>query len=447
MIWRRRRHDWGREHRRPIRAFVVAVAAIGVIASACTPAGPDEFYAASATLSVGQPGDLIRFRESTFSLDPMTGNQVGGVHSWQVIYRSTTSMGAPVDVSGTVLVPTKPWRGKGPRPVVGYGVGTRGVGDHCAPSKTLATGWDYEGSIVLRALQEGWAVVVTDMIGLGTDGMHTYGVGRDQGQALLDVVRAALALDAAELNADAPVGLMGYSQGGGTVAWAASLAADYAPELNLVGTAAGGVPSDLGAVARRANGGLFFGLLMMAAVGYDAAYPELDLQGYLNSHGEEFLAQADELCIVDPLGFQLFARAAFTWIGGYVAGKNPLDSPAWQRRLEQNKLDAHVPETPVLLQHAVHDQIMPERTARELRDAWCEAGASVDYVAHQLAEHALGILFSLKPAFEFLDARFKGRTPADELPDERLSPSGDRPASAGPRDTVSPEIDERSADE
>jgi hypothetical protein len=59
----------------------------------------------------------------------------------------------------------------------------------------------------------------------------------------------------------------------------------YAPELPVLGAAAGGVPADLAAVQQGLDGGLGFAFLMMASVGLDTAYPELNLNSYLNAAG------------------------------------------------------------------------------------------------------------------------------------------------------------------
>ena len=50
--------------------------------------------------------------------------------------------------------PTAAWTGTGSRPLVSYAVGTRGVGDDCAPSYTLSQGADYEGSFVKALLDK-----------------------------------------------------------------------------------------------------------------------------------------------------------------------------------------------------------------------------------------------------------------------------------------------------
>src|SRR5690606_21283315 len=118
----------------------------------------------------GNPGDVIRNRASVFTLDPITRSPASGVTAQQVLYRSTSATGAANAVSGTVLVPTAPWRGGGTRPLVAYAPGTRGVGDVCAPSYVMTQGTDYEGLFVAGLLARGWAVAVTDYEGLGTPG-------------------------------------------------------------------------------------------------------------------------------------------------------------------------------------------------------------------------------------------------------------------------------------
>lgn len=69
---------------------------------------------------------------------------------------------------------------------------------------------------------------------------------------------------------------MGYFQGGQASSRAAELQGSYAPELQVKGTATGGVPGDLLEVADFNNGSHGSGLIFMAAAGQDAAFPELD---------------------------------------------------------------------------------------------------------------------------------------------------------------------------
>jgi dienelactone hydrolase len=306
-----------------------------------------------------------------------------------------------------VLVPTKAWTGQGKRPIVSYAVGTRGLGDACAPSYTLTQGMDYEMFFVADALSRGWAVAVTDMEGLGTPGQHTYEVGRSQGKAVLNMARAAQRLPDAGLGTS-PIGLWGYSQGGTSSGWAAELAASYAPELDIKGAFAGGVPADLLAVAKGLDGSPFVGLMFMAAVGYDAAYPELDLEKYLNDNGRELLRKAEHLCLVSVDGIGTLAGTLFKKISDYTTS-DPLDTPQWQQRLAANKLGSTAPSVPVLQTQAVYDEIIPFAQADTLHKAWCAKGANLTWKTYTFAEHATGMLWSEPDAMAFLGDRFAGK--------------------------------------
>ncbi|NEA22818.1 lipase family protein [Actinomadura bangladeshensis] len=371
------------------------------------PPGQDPFYTPPSPLPAGAPGDVIRSRPAVFSMDPLGHSPYEGVKSWQVLYRSETAQGAPTAVSGMVLVPTKAWTGQGKRPLVSYAVGTRGLGDSCAPSYTLTQGMDYEMFFVADALSRGWAVAVTDMEGLGTPGQHTYEVGRSQGKAVLNMARAAQRLPDAGLGG-APVGLWGYSQGGTSSGWAAELAKSYAPDLDLKGAFAGGVPADLLAVAKGLDGSPFVGLMFMAAVGYDTAYPELDLEKYLNDNGRDLLAKAENLCLVSVDGIGTLAGTLFKKISDYTTS-DPLATPEWQQRLNANKLGSTAPSVPVLQTQAVYDEIIPFAQADTLHKAWCAKGANVTWKTYTFAEHATGMLWSEPDAMAFLTDRFAGK--------------------------------------
>jgi hypothetical protein len=402
------------------RGVSVVVVLTTALLGGCVPPPDGGFSQPPADLGGARPGDVIRARPWSFTQDALNKVPAGNVRVEQVLYRSTDALGAPMAVTGTVLVPTTSWTGPGPRPLVSYAVGTRGIGDDCAPSKTLAQGIDYEGGLIVKLLGQGWAVAVSDMEGLGTPGDHTYGVGRSQGRAVLDMARAAIRLPGSGLGPDTPVGIMGYSQGGGSAGWAAQLAPTYAPELKLVGVAAGGVPADLLAVAANADGGPFVALVLIAALGLDAAYPELNLESYVNARGQGLIDAGRRFCIVSIDGLSTFLGVAGSPTDAFVRSVNPMTTPAWQARLNQNRLGSVTPTVPVLMQHGLLDQIIPFGQAEQLRNTWCAAGANVTWRVSPLAEHALGALVHADPAMAFLNDRFRGRSVkgncADPLP-------------------------------
>ena len=96
-------------------------------------------------------------------------------------------------------------------------------------------------------LERGYVVVAPDYPGLGTAGPHAYLVGEAAARAVLDSVRAAIALPTGAGNRFA---VWGHSQGGHAAIFTGLAARRYAPELQLVGVAAAAPATDLGTLLR-----------------------------------------------------------------------------------------------------------------------------------------------------------------------------------------------------
>ena len=103
-------------------------------------------------------------------------------------------------------------------PVIGWGHGTVGVADACAPSATEnLSGYD----IYLNSwLAAGFAIVAPDYEGLGTEGGHPYLHLDSEGRSINYAVAAATEAFP-ELSTN--YALLGHSQGGHAVLGAASL--------------------------------------------------------------------------------------------------------------------------------------------------------------------------------------------------------------------------------
>ena len=279
------------------------------------------------------------------------------------------------------------------------------MGQDCAPSFSLTQGTDYEASSITAALQKGYAVAVTDYQGMGTPGPHSYMVGTTMGHSVLDMARAAQRLPGSGLSVSTPVGIWGYSEGGSAALWAAEQAATYAPELNLKGVAAGGVPGDLLQVASMLDGSAFLSLELMTAVGYDKAYPELNLNSYLNQSGKDLLTTAKKACLVSVDGFGQIAGTAYKHVGDFTTS-DPLANATWKARLNANKLGSGQPTVPVFQYHAVSDNMVQFAQAKALRDTYCAKGVNETWLELPNAEHALAMVQGQGPALDFLSARF-----------------------------------------
>ncbi|MDS0138819.1 lipase [Amycolatopsis sp. CM201R] len=376
--------------------------ALGV-AAASAPAGAapllpgpfdDSFYTPPSPLPAGKPGDVIRWRPTVPLLNALNAD------AWQVMYLSTNALGNRNAVTGTILVP----KGVDPAkaPIVGYAVGTQGPAFKCTASKAMERGTLYDQPAINDSLSSGYAVAVTDYEGYSPTTVPTYITGQSMGPAVIDSVRAAQDLPSARLSKSAKVIFQGYSQGGGGSMWAGERQPAYAPELNVVGVVAGGVPADLTEVAKGLDGYLGFGFLAFAAVGLDAAYPDLRLDSFLNETGRQQLGDAKKnACVAE-----LLLNYSFKKISDYTTS-NPLDTPVWQARLAQNKLGAHPPRVPVFQYHASVDEIVNTPQAETLHRAYCAAGVREQWTTY-LADHATGILAGNADAHQWIVKRFNG---------------------------------------
>ncbi|KQS69249.1 lipase family protein [Modestobacter sp. Leaf380] len=365
-------------------------------------AAADPFYDPPA--ATGAPGTVLRTRPAAV---PLAG--VLPFRATTVLYTSTTVDGTPQVVSGTVFTPTL-----APSSTAGtlltLAPGTQGLGPQCAPSRQFVAGTEYEAAPVAAALARGFSVAVTDYDGYLTGGSPTYTTGPAMAHAVLDLARAASAVPGARTTDSSPVLLQGYSQGGGGAAWAASLAAEYAPDLALRGVAVGGVPADLQSVSEGLDGGpnAYFGLL--GIVGLDAAYPDaVRLDERLDPRGRQVVAGLRSECVGGPtmLATAGTSLSDYTTDGSGVA--ELLQEPAIAAVLAENRLaDRPAPTVPTYQSHAAFDQVVALGQAQQLHDTWCAAGVTtrLDLLP---AEHVTGGVQSVVPFGLWLSAVAAGR--------------------------------------
>lgn len=386
----------------------IAASAVVVVAPPSANAVVDEpprpaFYEAPATLPAAN-GALIRSEKMTFLLDPLDATSLVR-NATRVLYKSTNRAGEPIAVSGTVLVPTAPWVGLGTRPVIAYAAGTQGLADRCAPSRQFSEGVEYEGLVMEGLLQRGYAIAMTDYEGLGTEGVHTYMDRVSQGRAVLDAVRAAQQLTDTGLTSTSPVGIQGYSQGGGGAASAVELASTYAPELKLLGAVVGAVPADLVKVATNLDGSLYSSFAFFALRGLAASY-DIDLTPYLNAQGLEAMTAVEQDCVFDLLD-NAFVRSETLSIDGQPLSALMTRAP-FASVIEAQRIGTIKPTVPVLVSHSVLDDVIPYAAGKAMARSWCSKGANVRLSTNVAPLHVGGIVPHAAEAQLFWEARFAG---------------------------------------
>lgn len=383
---------------------LLGTAALPVAPASSDAAAPDFYTPPSVVGTV--PGQVLKEEPTTVRAEP-TGLLGVPVTAHRMMYASTTRTGAPVAVTGVVITPTAPWTGKGQRPVVGYAIGTQGLGDQCAPSKQLALGTEYESPFLELMLAKGWALAVTDYPGLGTPGDHPYVQRVDLGHAVLDSVRAARNLRVGGVSRTAPVVISGYSEGGTAAAGALELQPTYAPDVKPVAGFVGAAAADFNVLAQHLEGNLQAFLLGYTTIGIRQSWPDVDVDGQLSSYGKQRFAELDRTCIADAiLTQQYFPTRQMT-----RTGKSVLEltrTPAFAATLRAMKLGTLPPAVPVMVGHSVLDEVLPYSQGLQLARDWCARGAKVRFVPTLVPEHIGGAVGLYPQAVAFLDEQLNG---------------------------------------
>ncbi|QLY33052.1 hypothetical protein H0264_13170 [Nocardia huaxiensis] len=375
--------------RRMIRSMIAAVAiAAGLTsmpqghADPGTPPlpGQDPFYTQPESLRGARMGQIVDSRPIT-----LTGvSTQAPVTAWQVKYVSQDTKGKSWTTMATVIRPSGQ---TGAPKLVSFQPWIDALDTRCNPSYQLRAGVPYLASTGMIAengnlatfLDHGFTVVVPDYLGPE----NQFAAGYVEGRNTLDGIRAALNFEPAGLDgANTPVALFGYSGGARGTEFAAELAADYAPELRIVGSAAGGLPADMGKSAEIMNGGPFGGINFSSAYGLARAYPELNIPAMFTDPGLE--PALSGMCQT-----QILASYPFTPMQSKtVDGMWPLGEPEVAAVLDTLKAGRYgTPNAPVYLFMADHDQIAVTERARDLVADYRGRGVDITYVEYPGTEH------------------------------------------------------------
>lgn len=367
----------------------------------------DPFHAPPPGFELLAPGEVVRSRPVELGLFGVVRQRIT---AWQLLYRTCDLDGAPEVAVTTVLMP---W-GADPRqarPLVSFQCAIDAVAPQCFPSYALRHGAATIGSIaplelpiIAMALRQGWAVSVPDHEGLG----GRFGAAREPGYRALDGIRAALGFAPLGLGAATPIALWGYSGGGLATAWAAELAEDYAPELNIVGAAAGSPVGDPAAAFVRLNGGWFAGFPAAFVAGLRRAYPGLDavLHDHLDESYRALLGEAERRSTFALL--LRFARRDVTrHLRDGMAGL--LAEPALRRILADIEPGTRAPTAPLLVIQGVHDEVIAVADIDAHVERYRAAGATVHYLRVRRGSHLPLEFLAVPVVLDWLTDRFAAR--------------------------------------
>ena len=321
---------------------------------------------------------------------------------FRVIYESESILGEPIEVSGLVIAPDL--NAKESRPVLSIAHGTVGLADQCAPSRQEPLP---NLSLIQPFIEAGWVVVASDFEGLGSDGIHHYIVGESEARGVFDIVRAAKTIDG--INADGPLVVWGHSQGGHAALHAGQRWLDLAPELNLVGVAAGAPPSQFPLLKSFLQSGPFQGYLVMVGASFGSAYPELDYESLLEPEYFPLIEELEKGCTGHI--FEVFNPIPYEEL---VTIDDIFSLPDWNARLTENDTNQRKVQVPTVILHGTDDEQIPFIASQLLLGQLCSFAdsAPIELREYPGTDHGTSVTAYWSDLIDWSNKRING-TPAN----------------------------------
>lgn len=336
------------------------------------PKSDDDFYKPPANLPSEEPGTIIWSKK--------IGDVPDGVVGYKVLYVMQGVSGKAAAASALLYAP----KGKGKKEVVIWAHGVSGLADQCAPSKGEAQ--DALIPYFTDYIQDGYAIVAPDYEGLGTPGIHPFLVGDSEGKSILDASR--MAQNFSTIKTRNQTHLVGFSQGGHGVLFAGQIQKTYAPELNIESITAIAPVGNLNDTFNRlADDKESFGYMVMGAVGFKEAYPQLNVELILNPDTVLKSKVAKDEC--SDFVLKEFANEPSSFLKS-----DPRDDSDWQNALKVNSPGLNSVNSKLLIIQGSQDERVPPNVTQEMFDSYCGFGDEVSRVVYQVsnADH-IGTIF------------------------------------------------------
>ena len=323
---------------------------------------------------------------------------------FRIIYESKSIFGEPIEVSGLVLAPDL--NSEESRPVLSVAHGTVGLADQCAPSRQEPVA---NLELIKPFIEAGWVVVASDFEGLGSDGIHHYIVGESEARGVFDIVRAAKNIEG--LNADGPLVVWGHSQGGHAALHASQRWLDLAPELNLVGVAAGAPPSQFPLLRSFLQSGPFQGYLVMVGASFGSAYPELDYESLIKSEYLPLLEELEKGCTGHV--FDIFNPIPYEDL---VTVDDVFSLPDWNARLTENDTNQRNVQVPTVILHGTDDEQIPFIASQLLLGQLCafSLSAPIELREYPGTNHATAVTEYWSDLIDWSNERISGAPANDQ---------------------------------
>ncbi|UNI13409.1 hypothetical protein JDV02_000157 [Purpureocillium takamizusanense] len=372
----------------------------------------DPWYAVPGGLDAIKPGTILKHRAPPKPIAAFGLLPVNLEASYQILYRTTDSLGNATATAVTVMVPHSADYTK----VLSYQVAEDSATINCAPSYAFqfdhAKGPDMgtmvteaELLLVEAALERGWVVIAPDF--LGPKGAFL--ANALAGYATLDGIRAAINSHSfTGISTNPTVTMWGYSGGSLASLWAAELQPTYAPELKIAGAAVGGTVPNITTVVTSINGKGSAGLIPTGVVGLMNQYPELVPvveQHLLPQYRDEFFKVRGQCLAANSKQFENKD------IVGMFDDRNLVyTNPTAVRIIEENAQGiTGTPRIPLFIYKSVKDEISPIGETDALVDKWCAGGTPIEYQRDRESDHEKLAILAAPKALSWLIDTMNGR--------------------------------------
>lgn len=377
---------------------LLASASAAPVSTTPLPPSQDPFYTAPDGFEDASAGEVLRVRVAPGNLTTLVANASQAYH---ILYRTTDSR---YHASWAVTTLFLPLSNSTSDALLSYQI------PYNSPNVDESPSWAYYAGSnpsnanqfedVEWALGNGWFVNVPDFEGP----LAAFVAGPQEGHATLDSIRAVKSLSLG-LALDARVALWGYSGGSIASEFATEMQVQYAPELQISGAALGGLVDNGTDAIDDVSGSPFAGLIPLGLLGVTAQYPEVRafVVDQLIDDGPynktTFLAS---LNVTVPEVFAVFANQT-VW-DYFRDGRDIVYNPLLSHLLHtESTLGSHgVPQVPLFIYKAVHDQVTSIEGTDDLVQRYCRYGANVWYQRNTEGEHLSEVVNGKPRATQFL---------------------------------------------
>lgn len=283
--------------------------------------------------------------------------------AFKLTYVSTDQLGRRALSTGELFLP------KGRAPVGGWRLiswahGTSGLADGCAPSKVGPAEPKRDFTYLHNWMKEGYAVVASDYVGLGTPGLPAYLGGRSEAHNIVDIVKAGRSFASRRLPVSEQLSrrwvVIGQSQGGGAAIYTARYATQFGGRgLDYLGAVGTGVPANVetilagvGPQSSFSSGLTAYGAYILASL--RSWYPALRVDSILTPIGRHYLGVAQRLCI-NALDAAMRGVVVGRWLTARLGSL-----PRWTQTIDSYmKMPERGFDKPFFMAHGLRDQDVP----------------------------------------------------------------------------------------